>query len=68
MDRKANQGRCKNCGHPFVFETDRIEAPLKFTDRFFNQVIFDLSASGTLFFTSKQFYYFLDQRLKKVHC
>jgi DNA-directed RNA polymerase subunit RPC12/RpoP len=64
-DRTANQGRCTNCGHPFVFDPMVMEKPLTFTDRFFEKAIFDLSANGTLFFTPKQFYYLLERRLKQ---
>ena len=63
-DRIAHQSRCKNCGHSFVFDPKFMEKSLGFTDKFFDRAIFDLSAKGTLFFTSTQFYYFLDRRLK----
>jgi hypothetical protein len=38
---------------------------VKITDPFFVKAIADLSANGTLFFTPKQFLYFLDKRAKR---
>ncbi|MEQ9667507.1 MFS transporter permease [Coleofasciculus sp. G2-EDA-02] len=63
-DRTANQGRCKNCGHPFVFEPTTM-GQTKITDSFFAKAISDLSVNGTLFFTPKQLYYLIDKRLKR---
>lgn len=63
-DRTNNRGRCKNCNHPFAFEPTSME-DFKFTDPFFAKVLNDISANNTLFFTPKQFLYFLDLRLKK---
>lgn len=64
-DRTTNNGRCKNCHHPFTFEPSTVTDPrFKFTDPFFAKVIDDLSVNNTLFFTQKQFLYFLDKRLK----
>ncbi|MEQ9549388.1 MAG: MFS transporter permease [Coleofasciculus sp. G3-WIS-01] len=63
-DRTANQGRCKNCGHPFVFEPTTMGQP-KFTDPFFAKAIFDLSVNGSLYFTPQQLYYLIDKRLKR---
>jgi hypothetical protein len=63
-DRTANQGRCKNCHHPFAFEPTAMKE-VKITDPFFAKAIADLSANNTLFFTPKQFLYFLDQRSKR---
>ncbi|NES22025.1 MAG: hypothetical protein F6K41_24660 [Symploca sp. SIO3E6] len=65
QDRTGNQGRCKNCNHPFAFDPTTMKAPLNFTDRFFLKVIQDISAQNTLFFTPKQLFYFLDRRLKQ---
>lgn len=62
-DRTGNQGRCTNCNHPFAFEPTSM-GKLKMTDPFFAKAIADISANNTLFFTSKQFGYFLDKRLK----
>ena len=62
-DRTATGGRCSNCYHPFVFEPTRM-MDVKFTDLFFAKAIADISVNSTLFFTPKQFLYFLDRRLK----
>jgi DNA-directed RNA polymerase subunit RPC12/RpoP len=63
-DRTGNQGRCKNCNHPFVFEPASM-GTVKLTDPFFAKVIADISATNTLYFTPKQVFYLLDKRLKK---
>lgn len=62
-DRTGNGGRCKNCGHAFVFEPTSMGS-VKITDPMFAKVIADLSVNNTLFFTSKQLFYFLDYRLR----
>lgn len=59
-DRTANQGRCKNCNHPFVFDP---KAGSRFTDGFFNNALKAISAENTLYFTPKQFFYALERRL-----
>ncbi|MEA5578932.1 hypothetical protein [Anabaena sp. UHCC 0451] len=64
-DRTANQGRCKQCNHPFAFEPTTMGKFQKITDSMFAKIISDLSANNTLFFTPKQLLYFLDNRLKK---
>jgi hypothetical protein len=63
-DRTANQGRCKSCNHPFAFEPTAMTG-VKITDPFFMKAIADISGNGTLFFTAKQFLYFLDKRSKR---
>jgi len=63
-DRTANQGRCKNCGHPFVFEPTTM-GQTKITDPFFAKAISDLSVNGSLYFTPKQLHYLIDKRLKR---
>ncbi len=63
-DRTANMGRCKSCNHPFAFEPTAMPAATKLTDPFFAKLIADLSANQTLFFTPRQLYYLLDQRLR----
>lgn len=64
-DRTTNSGRCKNCNHPFVFDPATItEKKLAFTDPFFQKAIADISSQSMLFFTPKQFLYFIDKRLK----
>jgi hypothetical protein len=62
-DRTGNNGRCKNCQHPFVFEPTTM-GTRKVTDPLFAKAIADLSANGTLFFTRKQFLYYLENRLR----
>ena len=62
-DRTANQGSCKNCRHPFVFEPTTKDAP-KITDPMFAKAVTDLSLDNTLFFTPKQLFYLLDNRLR----
>ena len=62
-DRTANAGRCLNCNHAFVFEPTSMK-DVNFTDPFFAKAIADISVNNTLFFTPKQFLYFLDKRLK----
>jgi uncharacterized membrane protein len=60
----SGQNKCTRCGHPFVFEPTQM-TKVKITDPFFYKVINDISANNTLYFTPKQFYYFLEQRLKR---
>jgi hypothetical protein len=67
-DRTTNSGRCKNCNHPFVFDPATItDKKFAFTDPFFQKAIEDISSQSMLFFTTKQFLYFIDKRLKKKH-
>lgn len=63
-DRIANQGQCVKCNHPFAFEPTSM-SNIKITDPFFAKAIADISANNTLFFTPKQLFYFLDNRLRK---
>jgi hypothetical protein len=66
QDRTNNAGRCKQCNHPFAFEpSTETNQQLKFTDKFFEKAINDLSVTGSLYFTPKQLHYFLDRRLNK---
>lgn len=62
-DRTDNQGRCKNCHHPFAFEPTSM-GTIKITDPFFANAISNISAENTLFFTPKQLFYLLDKRLR----
>lgn len=65
LDRTNNQGRCKNCNHPFAFEPSTvIDTKFKFTDPFFAKAINDISEENRLYFTPKQLFYLLDRRLK----
>jgi hypothetical protein len=63
-DRTANNGRCMQCNHPFVFEPTTM-GNVKITDPMFAKTIADISANNTLFFTKKQLLYFLDSRLRR---
>ncbi|MEG5173621.1 hypothetical protein [Microcoleus sp. B3-D7] len=64
-DRTRNSGRCKRCNHPFVFEPNTVtDKKLAFTDPFFKNAIENISSQNMLFFTHKQFLYFIDQKLK----
>jgi hypothetical protein len=63
-DRTNNLGRCKNCGHDFVFEPAIILNKPKVTDTLFAKSITDISANNTLFFTPSQLYYLLNKRLR----
>lgn len=63
-DRTANQGRCVKCNHIFAFEPTSM-SNVQITDPFFAKAIADISVNDTLFFTPKQLFYFLDNRLKK---
>jgi hypothetical protein len=63
-DRTANFGKCSKCNHSFVFEPTSM-GTIKITDPMFAKTIADISVNGTLFFTPKQFLYFLDSRFKK---
>ncbi len=62
-DRTANLGGCSNCQHKFAFEPTSMGS-VKITDPFFVKAIADISVNHTLYFTYKQFSYFLDKRLR----
>jgi hypothetical protein len=62
-DRTANQGRCKNCNHPFAFEPTTMEPNVKVTDGFFAKALADISANDTLYFTPQQLSYLIQKRL-----
>jgi hypothetical protein len=63
-DRTANMGRCKSCNHEFAFEPTSMPASDRLTDTFFAQLVSDVSAKDTLFFTPNQLYYLLNKRLQ----
>jgi hypothetical protein len=63
-DRTANMGKCKSCNHKFAFEPASMPESNRLTDTFFDKLINDISAKGTLFFTPNQLYYLLNKRLK----
>lgn len=62
-DRTAKQGNCVKCGHRFAFEPTNM-GNVKITDSMFAKAIADISVNNTLFFTPKQFFYLLDNRIK----
>jgi len=64
-DRTANQGRCKNCNHRFAFEPTAMSPKARFTDQFFANILNNISANNTLYFTRKQFFYLLEKKLAK---
>ncbi len=64
QERAINVGRCKNCQHQFVFEPKSMSSTTKLTDFFFAQLLDEISAKKTLFFTSHQLYYLLNKRLQ----
>jgi hypothetical protein len=64
-DRVTNRGLCKNCEHPFAFEPGLMKE-VKITDSLFAKAISDISLNNTLYFTSKQFLYFLRKRSKGI--
>jgi hypothetical protein len=62
--RMGNMGRCKSCNHEFAFEPTLMPESNRLTDTFFSQLVSDLSAKDTLFFTPNQLYYLLNKRLQ----
>jgi hypothetical protein len=63
-DRNENLGQCKRCNHEFVFEPTEMPAKIRFTDAFFERAIADVSEQHTLFFTPRQLFYLLEERLR----
>ena len=61
-DRTANNGKCRRCGHTFVFEPTSMLNRARFTDLFFAKILRNISANNTLYFTPKQFFYLLEKR------
>jgi hypothetical protein len=57
-----NSGKCKKCQHRFVFEPTNNITHKKLTDQLFANAIAHISANNTLYFTTKQFEYFLDRQ------
>jgi hypothetical protein len=62
--RTASSGECQRCQHQFVFEPETMPPTTKFTDFFFAQLLDDVSAKKTLFFTPRQLYYLLNKKLQ----
>jgi hypothetical protein len=68
-DRQANRQSCKQCRHPFAFEP-KTDA-LQMSDPLFARTIKEVSADGTLSFTSRQLWYEVNRRLlarKSLSC
>lgn len=63
-DRTKNQGFCRKCGHQFAFEPDLMSG-FQITDSFFATIITQISTSESLFFTNKQFFYYIRSKLIK---
>lgn len=63
-ERKDSGGVCKNCRHEFAFDPRQMPG-VNFTDKFFQAMLQKLSVNNTLFFTSRQLYYFFNQQLDK---
>jgi hypothetical protein len=63
-DRNENLGQCKRCNHEFVFEPMEMPLRIRFADDFFASAIADISDQNTLFFTPRQLYYLLEERLR----
>jgi hypothetical protein len=63
-ERKKNTGQCKRCDHQFVFEPAEMEFRSEITDALFEELIAEISANSTVYFTPIQLYYLLEQRLR----
>lgn len=63
-DRQANDGRCKQCRHPFAFDP-RSNPEHKLSDGLFARAILEISEKGTLSFTETQLYYEICRRLDR---
>jgi hypothetical protein len=65
-ERTANGGKCKSCGHPFVFDP-KAESGTKmdFTDPFFLSVVKVATAQDTLQVTERQLFYAFCERYAK---
>ncbi len=64
IDEEANLSRCSSCNHPFVFNPTEMSSQTRITDPFFAELLVDISARDTLFFTPRQLYYLLAKRLR----
>ena len=64
QEQMASMGKCKNCQHPFVFTANSISPTTRLNDFFFAQLLDEISARKTLFFTPHQLYYLLNKRLQ----
>jgi hypothetical protein len=64
QEQASSIGRCKNCQHPFVFVANSMLPTTILNDCFFYQLLDEISAKKTLFFTPHQLYYLLNKRLQ----
>jgi hypothetical protein len=64
QEQTAIMGRCKNCQHPFVFAANSMPPTTRLNDFFFTELLDEISAKKTLFFTPHQLYYLLNKRLQ----
>ena len=64
QERMVSIDRCKNCQHPFVFAANLMPLTTRLNDFFFTQLLDEISANKTLFFTPHQLYYLLNKRLQ----
>lgn len=60
-ERTEHRGRCKQCGHAFVFDP-KATPGITHTDQFFAHVIAAATAQDTLFITPRQLWYFFCAR------
>ncbi|HWQ35547.1 MAG TPA: hypothetical protein VNQ79_22060 [Blastocatellia bacterium] len=60
-ERTEHRGRCKQCGHAFVFDP-KATPGVTHTDQFFAHVIAAATAQDTLFITPRQLWYFFCAR------
>ncbi len=60
-ERTEHRGRCKQCGHVFVFDP-KATPGLTHTDQFFAHTITAATAQETLFITPRQLWYFFCAR------
>jgi hypothetical protein len=59
-----NTGQCKRCEHEFVFDPAELKFRSEITDALFEEVIAEISANSTVYFTPIQLYYLLEKRLR----
>lgn len=64
QEQTASISRCKNCQHPFVFAANSMPPTTRLNDFFFAQLLDEISAKKTLFFTPHQLYYLLNKKLQ----
>jgi hypothetical protein len=60
----GNTGQCKKCEHEFVFDPAEMKFRSEITDDLFEELITEISANSTIYFTPIQLYYLLEKRLR----